>query len=458
MEKIYFIGIGGIGISALAQYYLAKGYKIIGSDLQKSEITEFLSKKGVKIFIGQKAKNLSKDTSLVIYTSAIPNNNPELKKARACGITVQSYAKVLGDLTKQYFTIAVSGSHGKSTTTAMISLILMKAGFNPTVIIGTKLKEFGNTNFRMGGRCAKSKIKQPILVIEACEYEEAFLNYWPKIIVVTNIEREHLDYFLNLRNIIAAFRKFISHLPQTGYLIVNQESKNIKKILRVKKIKNIAFSSIGKRVIYFSLKQKEESKFRRMLQVPGDYNIQNALAALITARVLNITDRISFKALSEYKGAWRRFEIFNAKLRAVNYKLVSDYAHHPTEVKASLSGAKEKFPQSRIILVFQPHQFERTKIFFKDFVKSFDDVDYLILNEIYGVAGREKEKGISSKDLAFAIQKRWKKMGYKNKTVKFFKTQDSILKEISTILKKRDIVIVMGAGNIYDLTLKLLLI
>lgn len=446
--KIHFIGIGGIGVSALAQYYLAKGCQVFGSDIQESEITKFLEKKGAEVFIGHKSKNLAKDTDLVIYTSATPKENPEFKKAgklRAASrkLKLLTYSEALGVLTKKYFTVAVAGTHGKSTTTAMVSLILIKAGFDPTVIVGAKLKEFGDSNFRMGSKLPVTGYRLPILVIEACEYKKAFLDYRPKIIAITNIEKEHLDYYKNLKNILSAFKKFISYLPKGGFLVAGKDDKNIQKILKPGvrfKIKN------------FSLGQKKAAeKLKKVLKVPGRHNMKNALAALAVARILKITDKISFEALAAHRGIWRRFEIFPAALNAKRYTLISDYAHHPTEIKATLQAAREKFKKRRIILVFQPHQYERTKLFFRDFVKCFDEADFLILNEIYGVAGREKEKKISSENLTEEIQKRWRKKGFKGKSAIFIKNQKNILKKLSEIIKRNDVVIIMGAGDIYDL-------
>ncbi|MEK7578391.1 MAG: Mur ligase domain-containing protein, partial [Patescibacteria group bacterium] len=236
--RIHFIGIGGIGVSALAQYYLAKGHEISGSDLESSEITEFLDKKGIKVFIGQKPENVSADLDLIIYSPAVPQDNPEFKKAKELGVRMKSYPGALGELTEQHYTIAVSGSHGKSTTTAMVGLILERAGFDPTVIVGTKLKEFGNFNFRAG--------KSKYLVIEACEYDGSFLNYSPQIIVVTNVDKEHLDYFKTFSNVKKAFKKFMMRLPAGGFLVANKEDENMPKIT------NNQFSSF-----YYATNQKE---------------------------------------------------------------------------------------------------------------------------------------------------------------------------------------------------------
>jgi UDP-N-acetylmuramate--alanine ligase len=277
--RIHFIGIGGIGVSALAQYYLAKGHQVKGSDLVSSEITDLLKKKGAEVFIGQhKARNVSQKTDLVIYSPAVQQNNSELKKAYKLQTTnyklqILSYPQALGELTKKYFTIAISGTHGKSTTTAMIALILIKAGLDPTVILGTKLKEFGNSNFRMGdelrssSRFANARVDKTInyklktknyLVIEADEWSASFLNYWPKIIVLTNIEREHLDYYKSLNHILRTYKEYISHLPRKGFLVINKDDKNIQKA-----IFNFQFSIFNKFSIFnfqFS-KSKDVRKF-----------------------------------------------------------------------------------------------------------------------------------------------------------------------------------------------------
>ena len=323
--KIHFIGIGGIGVSALAQYYLAKGHQISGSDLAVSEITEFLQKKGVKIFIGNSVENIKKDFDLIVYSPAVKKDNPELLQTTNYKLKTMSYPEALGELTKEYYTIAVSGSHGKSTTTAMTALVLIKAGLDPTVIVGTKLKEFGNSNFRAG--------HSKYLVIEACEYDSSFLNYEPKIIVVTNIDKEHLDYFKTFANVKKAFKNFIARLSADGFLAFNIDDKYPPKVRKNK------FKSMG-----YSVKQKEAGKLKKILRVPGMHNVSNGLAALIVARILKIKDEITFKALSEFKGTWRRFEIIQPKIEKFkNLKIISDYAHHPNEIKATVNAAKEKF-------------------------------------------------------------------------------------------------------------------
>src|SRR3989344_1933631 len=374
---IHFIGIGGIGVSALAKYYLKKGWRVSGCDLARSEITDQLKKMGAHIRIGDTSKidtciKLRDQYSQIVYSPAVPKNHPERAAARKQGIHELSYPQALGELTRSHCTIAVSGTHGKSTTTAMIGLLLTKAGFDPTVIVGTKLKEFGNSNCRVG--------KSKYLIIEADEHFASFLNYWPKIIVLTTIEADHLDYWKTLKNLINGFLKYTTHIPQDGTLIANKDDKNIQSILKKSKTK----------IQGYSLKQKEASVLQRILKVAGQHNVSNALAALTVARLLRIPDKTSYQSLSQYKGSWRRFEIFSIK-KPKPHTLVSDYGHHPTEIKVTLQAAREKWPKKNIRLINQPHQYQRTFYLFKEFVKVLSRLpaQKLILLDIYDVAGRD---------------------------------------------------------------------
>ena len=432
--KIHLIGIGGIGVSALAQYYLSKGHIVSGSDLTSSEITELLKEKGIKIIIGPHSENnLSNDANLVIYSPAVRPDNPEYKKAKELNIKLQSYPEALGDLTKQYFTIAVSGTHGKSTTTAMIALVLTKAGLDPTVIVGTKLKEFEGSNFRAGS--------SKVLVIEADEHFASFLNYWPKIIVLTNIEKEHLDFYKNLNNIKKTYKEYLSHLGDDGILVANKEDKNINKIAKKGK----------QEAVFYSIKQKESKRLKRILKVPGKHNVYNALAVLAIARILGVPDKMSFDTLSKYRGAWRRFDIKQGKAGNKKITVISDYGHHPTEVLATLKATREKYPKKKIWCVFQPHQYQRTYYLFSDFVKVFSRaagrIDNIIITDIYDVAGRETKKinaEVSSEKLVQKIDKN---------NVKYFLLRD-IEKYIKDTIKSGNVLIIMGAGDIYKLAEK----
>ena len=431
--KIHFIGIGGIGVSALAQYYLSNDHKVSGSDLVSSETTALLEKKGIKIIIGKhKTKNLSKNTDLVIYSPAVQENNPELKIAKKYKIKCQSYPEALGDLTKKYFTIAISGTHGKSTTTAMTSLILIKAGLDPTVILGTKLKEFNNSNFREG--------KSKYLIIEADEWKASFLNYFPKIIALTNIEKEHLDYYKDINHILTTYKKYISNLPEKAVLIIKKDKNILKLKAQFKKLKIKDYSSSPKQI----------GKLKRILKVPGEHNVLNALTALTIAQTLKISDKISLKALSEYKGAWRRFEEQKIEIEDWKLKIISDYAHHPTEVNATLKAMREKFPNKKIWCIFQPHQYQRTFYLFKDFVKTFkhaidkSNINKIIITDIYDVAGREKEnikKKINSEKLVKEI----------NKPSVIYLPKQKIINYLKKNIKGKEIIIIMGAGDIYKI-------
>ncbi|MCX6764757.1 MAG: UDP-N-acetylmuramate--L-alanine ligase [Candidatus Nealsonbacteria bacterium] len=444
-KKIHFIGIGGIGVSALARYYLEKGFSVSGSDLVDSEITKAIKEKGAVVFIGKhKAESLPKGTDLVVFSPAVRFDNPELMEAKKLKIKTQSYPEALGELTKNHFTIAISGAHGKSTTTAMIGLLLIKAGLDPTVIVGTKVGEFGDSALSNaeGSNCRVGKSKY--LIIEACEHEESFLNYWPKIAVITNIEREHLDYYKNLNNILKAFKKFILHLPKDGFLVANKEDKNIKKL----QIANCKFQIKG-----YSLRQKEAKKIKKILQIPGNHNIYNALAALSVARILNIPDKVSFNSISQYQGAWRRFDIKKGKVfGSKEIILLNDYAHHPTEIKALFSAIQEKFKNKKIWVIFQPHQYQRTFYLFKDFVKVLSGFkgERLILTDIYDVAGREEEsikKSVSSEKLVKEIKSKKKKEGF----VIYLPGFKEILKFLEKNLKGGEVLVIMGAGDIYNL-------
>lgn len=425
--KVYFIGIGGIGISSLAQYYLSKEYEVLGSDLVRTEIIDLLESKGVKVMIGENKDHISEDIDLVIYTPAIADDNVELIKAKELSISCMSYPEALGILTKDHYTIAVSGSHGKSTTTAMISKILIQAGFDPTVIIGTKLKEFSDTNFRKGN--------SEYLLIEADEYKASFLNYYPDIIVYTNIEAEHLDFYGNIENILETAYKYINNLKDHGILIYNFDDQNLLQVTK----------DIEHRKVPYSLSNTHG--LEDILQVPGKHFVSDALGALMVARHLNIKDEISFKALSEYRGAWRRFEIKELE----KFTLVSDYAHHPTEIKATLDAAKEKWPDKKIWVVYQPHQYQRTYHLFNDLVEVFTnaDIDKLILVPIYDVAGRETrelKEQVSSEKLQQEINK---------DNVIYCNSLDMAQTYLDENIQGREIVFIMGAGDVYNLTKQL---
>ncbi len=436
--KIHFVGIGGIGISALAVYYLKKGNQVSGSDLSSSEMTISLKKMGAKIYLGKhNQKNLSKKTDLVIFSPAIKRDNPELEKARELGIKTQSYPQSLGQLTKQYFSIAVAGTHGKSTTAAIAGLLLIRAGFDPTVILGTRLKEFNNMNCRIG--------KSNYLVIEADEYKDSFLNYFPQVIILTSIDNDHLDFFRDLNHVLKSFKRFIKNLSPKGILITNKDDRNIRSLLNNKE-------NIPQSIIYYFQKQKEVKRIKNILKIPGLFNVSNALAVLALSRSLGIPDKVFFKTISEYRGSWRRFEIKKTTIRNRKITIISDYAHHPTEIEATLKACREKYPQKKIWTVFQPHQYQRTFYLFKDFIRVLfrAPVDKLIIVDIFDVPGRENSKIreiVSSQKIVDEINKKNKA----NKETLYIPSIENVLDYLKKNLKGGEVVMVMGAGDIYHL-------
>ncbi len=417
-KYFHFIGIGGIGVSGLAQILHAKGKIISGSDNSCSELTKSLQQNGLKIFKGHSEKNINKKHQLIIYSPAIPNSNPELQRAKKLKIPCLSYPEALGELSKEYYTIAISGTHGKSTTTALTSLILTNAGLDPTVVIGTKLREFKNRNFRSG--------KSKYLVIEACEYRRSFLNFKPDILVITNIEAEHLDYYKNLKDYQKAFNQLAMKVPKNGYIVFNSSEKNLTPILK-----------------HCQAKMTESNSLKAIKispGIPGEFNIKNATNAAQVAKILNIDDRIIEKTIRSYKGSWRRLQYKRKKLGKLQF--IDDYGHHPTEVRVTLAAIREKHPEAKILCVFQPHQYSRTKLLLNEFAHSFNAVDELIIPNIYKVRDTEKDVQSINTDI-FVSRIREHQPNAKN---------GNGLRETANYINKNyhkfDIVVTMGAGDI----------
>ena len=443
--RIHMIGIGGIGMSALARLYRSRGFQVGGSDISRSEITDALRKEGVRIFIGQhKAANVAGSVGKVIHTAAARPDNPELAAAKRRRIPIKTYAGALGELSRDYRLIAIAGSHGKSTTTALTALTLIYGKLDPTVVIGTKLRQFKNSNFRPG--------RSKWLVIEADEYRASFHNYRPEVAVVTNIDREHLDYYRTTAKVEAAFLKFLSRIRAGGTAVLNRDDERTRRIGR-----KLARSRKDVRIIWYSLRDAAAVKIRKLIRIPGRHNVSNALAALQVASALRIPRSARYRAIASYRGAWRRFDYqgklsFQGASGQVSAKVFADYAHHPTEIKATLQAAREKFPKSRIWCIFQPHHYERTRTLFKEFSRAFKDCDAAILLDIYEVAGREhrrKDDLINSEHLAKAITRRGTPALYLNnpRRLKPF---------LKRWLKEGDLVLMMGAGDIWEETKKLI--
>jgi UDP-N-acetylmuramate--alanine ligase len=416
LEYIHCIGIGGIGMSAIARMMMLEGKKVTGSDRGPSHITEELEKQGAKIYTEQKTENINPRTELVIYTIAIPEDNPELMKARELGITCITYPQALGIISQGKFTIAVSGTHGKTTTTAMIAKILIDAGLQPTVIVGSILKD-QKSNYIAG--------HSKYLVVEACEYKRSFLNLTPSILVITNIDNDHLDYYKNIDDIKSAFIELIHKIQPDGALICDLELPYISDVAAKAECNVVDYELFGDQ----NLK----------LQIPGDHNLSNAAAALAVSDLLGIKRRHAEKSLEGFSGTWRRFDFKGETKNGA--KIYDDYAHHPTEVKATLKGAREMFPDKKITVVFQPHLYSRTKQHLKEFGTSFSDVDNVVVAPIY--AAREPiDRGVSSELLA-------KEINAHHVSALVLPSLEAIENHLRTNSQKDEIIITMGAGDIY---------
>ncbi|MCK5413309.1 MAG: UDP-N-acetylmuramate--L-alanine ligase [Candidatus Pacebacteria bacterium] len=447
IDKIHFIGIGGIGLSAIAKFMKLKGKQISGSDLNRSLVIDKLEEEGVEIFIGQKEENISQDVNLVIHTMAISENNPELKRAKELNIQTITYPESLGVLFNDKFGIAVCGTHGKSSTTAMAGLMLDDADFNPSIVVGSIVPRY-KSNLRAG--------KSKYFLIEACEYERAFLNYYPKITILNNIELDHTDYYKDLDDFKSAFSKFLTHLPNDGVLICNGDDENISSIQH--KISNIVKFGLnegndvqvkdvefGDGEVKFKVSYGDKDLGEFVLKVPGLFNVYNALGAISLGLTLKIPIEKIKESLKNYSGIWRRFEIKGEYKKAL---VISDYAHHPTAVKSIIEATKNFYPRKRVFAVFQPHQHNRTKELYQDFLDSFDKADMLILSEIFDVAGREEDKDqiVSSLNLVNDIKNQNKEI---SKNIFYAKDLMETRKVIDENIKPDDILLIIGAGDIY---------
>lgn len=448
-NRIHFIGIGGIGVSALAGILHKKGKSLSGSDQQASATTRFLEKTGIKFYLGHDPKNIKRETDLVIYSLAVSESNPELQEAVKRKIPVMSYPEALGEFTKGYYTIAVCGTHGKSTITSFIAKILIENNFDPTVIVGTKIKELDGNNFRVG--------KSKLLVLEACEYRRAFLNYNPKVIVLHTLDPDHLDYYKDFNDYLSAFKAFAAKLPADGYLFGNLDDEDVHDILQAAQSNKFPASNTftystlysdcnfhlcGNTVMH---RDKEQGVLR--LKIPGLHNRTNALAAYSVGSILGIATKNILNSINNYKGADRRFEIKGKIGRTI---VIDDYAHHPTEIKATLQAAREMFPKKKICVVFQPHQYSRTKNLLREFGEAFAKSDFVIIPNIYEARDTKKDKmSVSPEILVNEISKNHQKAIYG-------RGLEETIKHLRANAKNFSVIITMGAGDVWKIADKLI--
>lgn len=439
---VHFIGIGGISMSGLAEILLEEGFTISGSDAKQSALTDSLAKKGATIYIGQKASNLSIRPALVVYTAAIREDNEEFKAAVDAGIPMLSRAELLGQIMDNYEkSIAVAGTHGKTTTTSMISQILLVAKADPTISVGGILESIGG-NIRVGG--------SEVFITEACEYTNSFLHFHPKYSIITSVEAEHLDFFKDIDDIRRSFHEFAGNTSHDGVLIINGQIEALDQITNNLSCSVITYGLCenddfyAKNITYndhacgtYTLMHKTEDLGTVSLSVPGKHNVSNSLAAIALCLNLGLPLDVIKKGLLQFGGTKRRFEYKGTKN---GITVIDDYAHHPTEVAATLTAARN-YPHGRIICVFQPHTYSRTKAFLSDFARVLSMADIVVLADIY--AAREKNTiGISSKDLLAELQKNGQESYY-------FPSFDEIETFLSEKCINNDLLITMGAGDVY---------
>lgn len=442
-KKIHCIGIGGIGLSAIAEILLSRGYEVSGSDMKESAETVRLASKGARVFIGHRAENVEQ-ADLLVFSAAVGQDNPEMKRAEERGIPILSRAQMLGLLMQEYEnSIAVSGTHGKTTTTSMVSLILERAKLEPTILVGGNLTEIGG-NVKVG--------HSRYFITEACEYMDSFLSLKPKIEIILNIDSDHLDYFKDIDHIVSSFDKFAHLVPGSGTIIAYDANPFVNQVIR--DLDNVVTFGLSENCDYYAANIKfnedgmpsfdvcHDGKMlsRVQLAVPGEHNILNALAAFTCACVLGVEPALTKETLETYHGTQRRFDLVGTTARGV--KIVDDYAHHPTEIKATLS-ASENVPHNKLWCIFQPHTYTRTIALFDEFADAFEKADHLILAEIY--AAREKNiYKISSAQLVEKI-----KETHPDKDVLFMEDFAAIADYVDSQAQRGDMVITMGAGDIY---------
>lgn len=443
IQHIHFVGIGGIGMSGIAEVLLNLGYHISGSDIKETEVTRRLRSLGCEISYGHRRENL-KEADVVVISSAIRPQNPEVEAAEERLIPVIPRAEMLAELMRMKIGIAIAGTHGKTTTTSLISTLLAAAGLDPTVVIGGRLNSIGS-NARLG--------QGEFLVAEADESDGSFLKLMPTIAVVTNIDPEHLDYYKGIDEIKETFLSFLNKIPFFGLAVLCLDHPNIQNLLpRLKKrfttygltpqadfqAKEIVFEGLS---TSFDVIHQHREIGRLSLRMPGLHNVYNALAALATAFELDIPFRVVQETLQDFSGIQRRFQIKGEKRGVL---VVDDYGHHPVEIMATLKAARTGWGK-RIVAVFQPHRYTRTQALFKDFLTAFYDADVLILTEIYP-AGEDRIEGVESKALFEGLRE------HGHKDVTYLADKKEIVEHLLRIISPGDLVITLGAGDIWQVS------
>ena len=441
IKKVHFVGIGGIGMSGIAEILLNQGFQISGSDNNLSDITNHLSDLGIKIYEGHSEKNL-RDVDVLVYSSAVKLDNPEVKAAVERKIPIIKRAEMLAECMRMKYGISIAGTHGKTTTTSMVGLTLTEGGIDPTIIVGGKLSGLGGTNARLGN--------SDFIVVEADEFDRTFLKLTPTIAALTTLESEHLDTYKDLDDIKSAFIEFANKVPFYGFIVLCMDEPALQDIIpqinkkiftyglttqadiKAVDIEHKQFSSS------FTVKYKGDELGRINLKIPGLHNVKNSLVAVCIAHELGIDFKTIQKALASFSGVYRRFEVKYNK----NILVIDDYAHHPTETSATLAGIRSGWNNRRLIAVFQPHLYTRTRDFYEEFGRSFLNSDIFICTDIYP-ARENPIEGITGQLVADAA----KKFGHRN--VIYIKDKTEISHTLIELVKDDDIVITLGAGDIW---------
>ena len=418
------IGVGGIGMSGLARLFLHEGKEVSGSDRAPSAITEALQKEGLKFYPQDNSTTIyssEKDIDLVVYTEAMSKEHPEMAAAKELGVPMMNYFEALAMVANQYYLIAVAGTHGKTTTTAMLIDIFEEAGLDPTAIVGSLRAKTGS-NFRAG--------KSKYFIVEACEYRRDFMYLEPDVLVITNIEAEHLDYYKDLADVQAAFRELALKVPEEGVVITQAADQALVPVLQDLKCQVIDY--------------KNNFDVNVALKVPGVHNRLNAAAASAAAAFSGIAPELAQSALSNFAGTWRRFEYKGTLNGAPIY---DDYGHHPTEIAATIGATRELYPDKNLVVVFQPHLYSRTAELFDDFVAALAKADLPIITHVYDARDTGKQ-GVTGETLAEAIKQT-------NSRALYIDSFDDIVMELQSTIAENDVVLIMGAGDINSLAPKL---
>ena len=442
IEKIHFVGIGGIGMSGIAEVLLNLGYKVSGSDLRGSETTERLAALGAEIGIGHQAETLQ-NVDVVVISSAVNDDNPEVVEARRLHVPVIPRAEMLAELMRMKYGIAIAGTHGKTTTTSMAASILGHAGIDPTIVIGGKLNAIG-TNARLG--------QGKFLLAEADESDGSFLVLSPTIAVVTNIDADHLDHYSGIDEIKETFVEFINRVPFYGLAVLCLDDPNIRDVLPLVKKRYLTYGLSAQADIRathvrhngFMTSFVAHYKGYRLGEIsfpmPGPHNVLNAMACIGVALELDIPFIAIQEGFARFGGVGRRFQV---KGELGGIMVVDDYGHHPAEIKATLAAARQGWPERRIVAAFQPHRYSRTHELFTDFVAAFSDADVLILTDVYA-AGEQPIEGATSERLARELRR------HGQKDVTWLADREKIPGQLAGIVREGDIVITLGAGNIWQ--------